>query len=369
MITDLTLDGVLAAGEVRDMPSVVIFAGITGATENLDEKMEISLFEAMVGQIIFRPHWNILLNRRLEHGLPEIENQGNLFGVEYQARFPTMLAGSPLTYPEIHPSIQHIYIGGIRNESHFEAVSQHILEWLNRDDRQVIYISLGTVCKISEASLQEWAKQIANQQKFRFIWSLHKDMKILVDKLGLQSDANLLFSEFLPQFTLLGHEKVKVFVTHGGLGSITDVIKRRKPAICSPQIFDQPFNCKKLTSAGVAETSSFEFDSIMETLDKIFDNYQQYVFNANRVAENYESYEEREAIEQFLAQVAAKNKTDIVLDFGFELASPWCKTVWLITRLCLIVISILLFAGFLKICKTLFRKFRKMSEKDKPKTT
>ena len=209
------MDGVLVASEVRDIPSVVIFAGITGATEHVDEKMEISMIETTMYQFLFRPHWNRLYNTRLEHGLPDIANQGNLFGVEYQARFPTMLAGSPLTYPEIHPSIQHIYIGGIRNESHFEAVSQHILEWLNRDDRQVIYISLGTVCKVSEASLQEWAKQIANQQKFRFIWSLNKDMKILVDKLGLQSEKNIHFSEFLPQFTFLGHKKVKVFVTHG----------------------------------------------------------------------------------------------------------------------------------------------------------
>ena len=278
-----------------------------------------------------------------------------------------MLAGSPVTYPEIHPSIQNIYIGGIRNESHFEAVSPHILEWLHRDDRKVVYISLGTVFKISEASFQEWAEQIASQQKFRFIWSLNRDMKKLVDKLSLQSDENLLFSEFLPQFSLLGQERVKVFVTHGGLGSITDVIKRRKPAICSPQLFDQPFNCKKLTSAGVAETSSFEFESIMEKLDRIFDNYQQYVFYANRLAEKYESYEKRETIEQFLALVAAKNRTDVVLDFGFELASPWCKNAWLITRLCLLAICLLLVAGFLRICKTLFRKSRKSPEKDKPK--
>ena len=51
MITDFTMDGVLVAGEVRDMPSVVIFAGTTGATENIHEKMEISVTETIAGRV------------------------------------------------------------------------------------------------------------------------------------------------------------------------------------------------------------------------------------------------------------------------------------------------------------------------------
>ena len=356
MVADFTLDGALVAAEVADFPTAVIMVGNTGATEHAVDKMEFSLMESMFMQIIGRYHWNVLLSTRIEHKLAPLVYQNNFFASEYSIRFPTLEATSPLVYPELHPSVPHVFVGGIRNESHYDTLDPELLNWLDLSDKKVVYISLGTILKITESSLHDWVDKIRNQNEFRFIWFMNSEMQKLADNLNVQSDSSLYLSNFLPQFTLLSHKKVKALVTHGGLGSLTDVIKRRKPAICTPHLFDQPYNCKKIESLGAGVVSTFDFDKIMEALSKIFSRYDYYVANTNQVAENFESYEKREVIENFLSAVAAKGKASVILDFGFDLSSPKYARAWFITKISLLAILLVFLALLGRLCKCIFRK-------------
>ena len=167
-------------------------------------------------------------------------------------------------------------------------------------------------------------------------------MQKSIENFELKSDNVLHFSNYLPQFTLLGHEKVKLFVSHGGLGSILlDLIKRRKPAICTPQLFDQPNNCQKMESFGIAEVSSFDFDSVSKLFSKVFDNYQKYVNNADLIAKEMEKFEDLERVENFL-EVFSKGQVQMIKDFGFDLCSPFYRRAWLIARICVVAVLVIL---------------------------
>ena len=355
MVVDFTMEGALLAGEITNMPTVSLFNALTGAAEHVIEKMEFPISDIIISRLVFGYHLNYVMKTRSSYGMPQLVMQQNLYGAEYQARFPSMVAGSPLFYPEVHPSVHHTFVGGIRNESHFDELDSELEKWLDLGETNVVYISLGTVFKISEAKLAEWVKELRSQDEFRFIWYMNRDMQTLANNLELKSDNKLLISGYLPQFTLLGHKKVKVFVTHGGFGSVTDAIKRGKPFVCSPQLFDQPYNCRKMKQLGASETSQFNFVEIMEAIRKIIDGYESYVSKANIIAANYESYEKRETLEKFLSEVAAKRRADVITDFGFDLCSARSERAWMITKVSLITISLLLIFLIFKISSFVIR--------------
>ena len=222
--------------------------------------------EMLLQQILFRRHWNLVLQTRVDNNLPAIVYQNNFHSVEYAVRFPTLIATTPNFYPDPHPNAKYLFIGGVRNESHYSVLGPALQKWLDLDERSVMYISLGTIFNLDESNLIDFVDKARRQKDYRFIWSASKKMQRTIASLELESDETLYFSKFLPQFTLLGHPKVKMSVTHGGLGSIIDLVKRRKPAICTPQLFDQPYNCEKMESFGVVETITFSYDNVNKTI-------------------------------------------------------------------------------------------------------
>ena len=164
-------------------------------------------------------------------------------------------------------------------------------------------------------------------------------MAATVDRLGLATDDVIFFSGYLSQYSLLGHEKVKVFVTHAGLGSTIDLVKRRKPSVCVPQLFDQFYNCRKLSNLAIAEevTTAFEFKAVNEAIQKVFLNYDTYAKNADKFAKHLESYEEKEHVEKFLEALAAKKQLNFIKELEFDFASQRFYSAWLILKLCFIL--------------------------------
>ena len=55
---------------------------------------------------------------------------------------------------------------------------------------------------------------------------------------------NVLVSPWLPQTSLLAHEKVRLFVTHGGAGSLQETICHATPVVAVPIMGDQFVNAK-----------------------------------------------------------------------------------------------------------------------------
>ncbi|XP_026108226.1 UDP-glucuronosyltransferase 1-1 isoform X3 [Carassius auratus] len=76
---------------------------------------------------------------------------------------------------------------------------------------------------------------------------------------------NVKLMKWLPQNDLLGHPKVKAFITHGGSHGIYEGIYNGVPMVMLPLFGDQGDNVQRLVSRGVAETLSI-YDLTAEKL-------------------------------------------------------------------------------------------------------
>lgn len=62
---------------------------------------------------------------------------------------------------------------------------------------------------------------------------------------------NVLAEKWLPQFDILGHENVKLFITHGGNAGLQEGLYHKKPMIVIPVFGDQYVNAFKVVDAGI----------------------------------------------------------------------------------------------------------------------
>ncbi|CAJ0601910.1 unnamed protein product [Cylicocyclus nassatus] len=150
--------------------------------------------------------------------------------------------------PTIHKAVD---IGGIAASLDAEKnkLPQHLDKIL--DIRSVnVVISFGSVvksCYMPENYRQSLLKVFKTMPNVTFIWKYELDAS--QDMFGL---ANVYLSEWLPQVALLADPRVTAFISHGGLGSTTEIAHMGKPAIMVPLFADQTRNANMLARHGGA---------------------------------------------------------------------------------------------------------------------
>jgi hypothetical protein len=113
-----------------------------------------------------------------------------------------------------------------------EITQKNIVKFLDRFD-SVVYVSQGTITKALRLDvLMEVFEHFSN---IGFILSLKKEF---IDSIK-NVPKNVLLLDWVPQNDLLGHTKVKAFITHGGLNSILESLYHAKPLIVFGTSIDQ----------------------------------------------------------------------------------------------------------------------------------
>ncbi|KAJ8004383.1 hypothetical protein DPEC_G00135130 [Dallia pectoralis] len=87
--------------------------------------------------------------------------------------------------------------------------------------------------------------------------------------------ANIRVMKWIPQNELLGHPKVKVFITHGGTHGIYEGICNAVPMVMLPLFGDQEDNVLRMSVRGVGEVLrvfDITSDKLVETLNKVIHN-------------------------------------------------------------------------------------------------
>lgn len=105
-----------------------------------------------------------------------------------------------------------------------------------------IYVSMGTVVKVPYNFRRLFLKAFA-ELPYHVIWKCESS-----DDFDLP--ANVKISKWLPQQDILGHRKLKAFVTHGGLNSMFETVYHGAPAVVLPVFADQNANSEKQKADG-----------------------------------------------------------------------------------------------------------------------
>ncbi|MEQ2186130.1 hypothetical protein GOODEAATRI_025474 [Goodea atripinnis] len=137
------------------------------------------------------------------------------------------------------------YMGGFQCKP-AKPLPQHLEEFVQSSgEHGVIIMSLGTLIgELPRDLADEIAAGFANLPQ-KVIWR-YKGAK--PPSLG----NNTLIIDWMPQNDLLGHPKIKLFVSHGGTNGIYEAIYHGVPIVGIPFVFDQADNLSRLRAKGVA---------------------------------------------------------------------------------------------------------------------
>ncbi|XXG62091.1 hypothetical protein AAC387_Pa05g0530 [Persea americana] len=119
------------------------------------------------------------------------------------------------------------------------------MKWLDtKPTGSVVYISFGSLVKLSEEYMEELACGIRGSNNY-FLWVVREiEKKKLPAKLIEDMEDMGMIVTWSKQIEVLAHEAVGCFVTHCGWNSTMEALCLGVPMVCMPQWTDQPTNAK-----------------------------------------------------------------------------------------------------------------------------
>ena len=346
IIADQFFQGSIIAAEQFDIPVLVQVPGAPAGVEHVQEKWFNGILESVIVKLIYKPCTDWIIEKRRVLGLPEMDYQGGFLCGDYPSHFPLIVPTSPSIYPEPHSSVEHIYIGGIRDESKLPKLNPDLEQWILKDDLDIVYISLGTHSILDKDALKVLVDKLYTIKDYRVIWAMSTGMQELAEGFGKfgKFEDKFYIGGFLPQYTLLKHDRIKIFVTHAGLGSMVDLIKSKTPGVFAPQFFDQFQNGKQMAKVNLGVyTETFDFETLDKLIKMVRDNYDFYKNNLIRIEKEFARYEQAELITGFLEEIAGRKKTTVQYDLAFQIISNWHYCGWYIFLFSVLAIA----TGFL----------------------
>ncbi|KIH61780.1 UDP-glucoronosyl and UDP-glucosyl transferase [Ancylostoma duodenale] len=224
----------------------------------------------------------------------EIEAFRKKFGSEFKG-YEQLLADASYVITNSNPYLDYprpmlhktVSIGGVA-VSIDSKKNKLSAEWdaiLNQRNTTVL-VSFGSVAKaiyMPDEYKNTLLKVFESMPDTTFIMKYEEEGSKMADHLP-----NVHLSTWFPQNALLADPRLTAFVTHGGLGSTTELAHQGKPAVLIPIFADQPRNARMLAKhGGGIVLTKFDLESpekLRDSLLKIF-NDASYARNAKRLSE------------------------------------------------------------------------------------
>ncbi|XP_033181635.1 UDP-glucuronosyltransferase 2A1-like [Mastacembelus armatus] len=172
-----------------------------------------------------------------------------------------------------------VYMGGFQCKPS-KPLPQHLEEFVESSgEHGVIIMSLGTLIGELPHDLSDEIAAAFAKLPQKVIWRHKGDRPATLGN-------NTLLVEWMPQNDLLGHPKIKLFVSHGGTNGIYEAIYHGVPIVGIPIVFDQADNLSRLRAKGVAKVMDVsELDSkIFHTAVHEVLNEPSYRMNMQRLS-------------------------------------------------------------------------------------
>lgn len=151
----------------------------------------------------------------------------------------------------------------------YDRHSEHI-EFIKKD-RPVIYVSLGTVLK-GTVSFYKICMEAFEDEAVDVIISTGNHFKH--DRFRRVPE-NVHFYSFIPQLDVL--KLADVFVTHGGMNSVSEALINSVPMVVIPMSSDQPVNARCVEKLGVGKVlspSSVSSETLRNTVVSVMNDTQ-----------------------------------------------------------------------------------------------
>ncbi|CAH0560927.1 unnamed protein product [Brassicogethes aeneus] len=175
------------------------------------------------------------------------ENVPSIYDMSKNVSFILQNAHATVTYPRSYlPNVAEIACIHCRKA---KALPQDIEEFISESgDAGFIYFSMGS--SVKAANMPEYLRRmlfkVFKQLPQRVLWKYESD-KDMADL-----PPNVMLGKWLPQQDILGHPKLRAFVTHGGLLSMFETVYHGVPVVTMPVFCDHDSNAAKAEVDGYA---------------------------------------------------------------------------------------------------------------------
>ncbi|XP_076265417.1 uncharacterized protein LOC143199463 [Rhynchophorus ferrugineus] len=149
----------------------------------------------------------------------------------------------------------------------------------------VIYFSMGSNLNSKDISLnkRKMFLKVLGGLKQKIIWKFEENLPNKPD--------NMIISKWLSQQDILAHPNVKLFISHGGLLSLTETIHYGVPILVIPVFGDQPANAKRAVAGGYGlaipyNDKNFTEDSFKSLIHELLYN-SKYIENSKKISRRY----------------------------------------------------------------------------------
>uniref|UniRef100_A0A7E4URZ0 glucuronosyltransferase n=1 Tax=Panagrellus redivivus TaxID=6233 RepID=A0A7E4URZ0_PANRE len=150
--------------------------------------------------------------------------------------------------PILHKTV---YIGGLGIHD-VKPVAEPFLSILNQAEKGVILFSFGTIVPTTTLSHQlktDIVNLFSEFDGYHFIVKIDKDDTEFAELAN--SAKNVITTSWMPQADILGHPKLKLFITHGGFNGLLETVIRGVPIVAVPYFADQFRNAKVAEHRGI----------------------------------------------------------------------------------------------------------------------
>ncbi|XP_036338963.1 UDP-glycosyltransferase UGT5-like isoform X2 [Rhagoletis pomonella] len=171
----------------------------------------------------------------------------------------------------IRPNVPNlIEIGGIQIKEKPDPLPADIAKVLDESKDGVIYFSLGTNIQGSHLT-EEKTKimfKVISKLPYKVLWKWGESVRPGQSK-------NIIYKEWLPQDDILAHPNVKLFITHGGMGSVVEAQYHGVPIVGIPLFGDQPSNMANVERSGFGlsvDYTTLSEESLNNAIQEVLNN-------------------------------------------------------------------------------------------------
>uniref|UniRef100_A0A1I8QC65 UDP-glucuronosyltransferase n=1 Tax=Stomoxys calcitrans TaxID=35570 RepID=A0A1I8QC65_STOCA len=195
-----------------------------------------------------------LLHNRWVH-LPRQQNLLNLYMPHISETVQTMRKNISLYLVNQHFSLSFakphvpniIEVGGFQISTKTKPLPKELRSIIDNTPYDIIYFSMGSNVKSKDfpSQILQMFNRVFSQLPYTVLWKFENH-----ELPGKPSNVHI--NPWFPQIDILAEEKVKLFISHGGLLSTFEAVHYGKPILGLPIFFDQHLNVNNAKEKGFA---------------------------------------------------------------------------------------------------------------------